>query len=197
MPSSVIGGITSLIGGSKLASAEKRAAASQAQGYRIAREDLQPFRDAGVNALGNYSALLGLGTPEQYQSAFDAFKTSPGYQWQLGQGIDALDRSAASRGNLFSGNQLQAVQTYGQGLASQEFNNYLSRLGNLAGRGQNAAVGQGGYSIGEGNAIAGGTRGAANALVSGYVGANNAMQQGFENNLAMAGLAGSVLGGFL
>lgn len=197
MPASALGAVTNLVGGSKLAGAEKRAAASEAQGYKIARSDLQPFRLAGENALGSYTDALGMNGQDGYQNALAAFQTSPGYQWQLDQGINAIDRSAAARGGLFSGNTLQSAQSFGQGLASQEWNNYLGRLSGLSGRGQNAAAGQGGFAIGEGNAVAGGTRGAANALVSGYVGANNSVQQGFENQMSMAGIAGSILGGFI
>ena len=65
------------------------------------------------------------------------------------EGVNALDRSAASRGRTLSGAQDRAVTRYGSDLASQEFGNAfnrslteynvnLSRLQGLAGVGQSA-----------------------------------------------------------
>ncbi len=173
--------VASIFGASKQAKAEKRAAAVQAAAAQQARADLQPFRETGGNALARLADSLGLTTPEAQQAAFDAFQTTPGYQFQLNQGIDAIDRSAAARGGLFSGNTLRAAQEYGQGLASTEFGNYLAYLGELSRSGQSAAAGQGAAGIAAGNATAGGIRGSANALAQGAYGVSNAITGGIEN----------------
>ncbi len=117
---------------------------------------------------------------------YSAFFKSPGYDFRFDEGLRAVDRSAAARGQLMSGGQMREVQRYGQGLASSEFGNYANRLSALAGIGQTAttaggqfgaaAAGQVGTSaanIGQ-SIMAGGT-----AQASGIVGANNALQQGF------------------
>lgn len=70
---------------------------------------------------------------------------TPGYQFQLGQGMQAIDRSAAARGGLMSGATIKAAQRYGTGLASQEFGNYANRLASLIGLGQTAAATAGGF----------------------------------------------------
>ena len=57
------------------------------------------------------------------------------------QGLQALDRSAASKGTLQSGGQAKGAQEFGQGLASQQYGNYFNRLLSLAGIGQGAASG--------------------------------------------------------
>jgi len=62
------------------------------------------------------------------------FSTSdPSYQWRLDQGQKAVERSAAARGLLQSGNAAIELQQYGQGMASQEygaqFNRTLSAMG--------------------------------------------------------------------
>jgi hypothetical protein len=55
------------------------------------------------------------------------FKESPGYQFVLSEGINALDKSAAAKGNLFSGASGKAISQYAEGLASQEYDNFLRR----------------------------------------------------------------------
>lgn len=61
-------------------------------------------------------------------SVLDRFQTSPGYQFQLDQGQKALEKSMASRGLLESGSFAQEMNKFGQGVANQEFNNYLNRV---------------------------------------------------------------------
>ena len=51
-----------------------------------------------------------------------------GYQFALDQGNQAINRSAAAKGMLNSGNVLAELAKYGQGMASQ---NYQQQLGNI------------------------------------------------------------------
>ncbi len=57
----------------------------------------------------------------------------PSYAWRFQQGQQAVERSAAAKGLLQSGNAAIELQQYGQGMASQEygaqFNRTLSALG--------------------------------------------------------------------
>lgn len=98
----------------------------------------QPYYDAGTGALTAYSNALGLNGQAANDNALTQFMASPGYQWQMQQGVNALDRSAAARGGLYSGAQGKALTEYGQGLANQEWYNYLTNLSGLAGAGQAA-----------------------------------------------------------
>lgn len=66
-------------------------------------------------------------SPETIQAKLEA---TPGYQFRFGQGMKALERSAAAKGNLLSGNTLAAAQEFGQGIASQEYQNRLGQLRN-------------------------------------------------------------------
>lgn len=77
---------------------------------------------------GMYGNALGLGGPGGTAAAQAAFQTGPGYQFQLEQGLDAINRSANAAGMGASGNMLREAQTFGQGLASQEYNNWLNNL---------------------------------------------------------------------
>ena len=61
------------------------------------------------------------------------FHTSPGYQFQLDQGLRAVDAGAAANGLLRSGAALKAEQTFGTGLADKEFApDYYNRLFDLS-----------------------------------------------------------------
>ena len=55
------------------------------------------------------------------------FLNSPQYQFLQKQGQQALDRSAAARGMGYSGAQMKAAQQFGQGLASQQYDNEYNR----------------------------------------------------------------------
>jgi hypothetical protein len=120
----------------------------------------------------------------------------PGYQFALGQGAQALDRSAASRGLVLSGGQLKDVTSYGQGMADQLFGTYFNQSMQLANLGENAAaqVGQQGTALAgqAGQAqLAAGTAGAA-----GIMGATNQIQ-GLLSNADLLALMNGGGGGFV
>src|SRR5216683_1232643 len=100
----IFGGIASLIGaGTSLYSANQQSSAAQA-----AANNLTPFRNAGLRGTQTLENMLGLRTGPIAGGATPSFQGSPGYQWQLGQGIDAIQNSAAARGGVVSGNTLKA-----------------------------------------------------------------------------------------
>ncbi len=110
----------------------------------------------------------------------DKLKTTPGYQFRLQEGINALDRGAAARGLSLSGAQLKGVQGYGEGMASQEYTNYMNRLASLAGLGQQAAGTTGQYGINYANQAGQNTMAAGNARASGYINQANAFTGGVQ-----------------
>ena len=68
-----------------------------------------------------------------------AFKGSPGYQFALDQGAQAIQRqNSAQRG---SANVLAELMKYGSGLAAQDYGNTVDRLGRLAGQEQQYDLG--------------------------------------------------------
>ena len=81
----------------------------------------------------------------------EALQADPGYQFQLQQGNQALERSLAARGLGQSGAALKAAQEYGQGLANQTYNDYFNRQAQLAGQGFGAAQGLGSLYTNLGN----------------------------------------------
>lgn len=98
-----------------------------------------PYVETGLKAYGSLGALQGLGTDADRQAAMGKFQTSPGYDFRMQEGVNAIDRSAAARGSLMSGQTLKALNEYGQGLASQEYGDYYNRLAGLADTGANAS----------------------------------------------------------
>lgn len=54
-------------------------------------------------------------------------QSDPGYQFQLNQGNQALDRKQAASGNFFSGGALKEAQEFGQGLADTTYNSAYNR----------------------------------------------------------------------
>lgn len=117
---------------------------------------------------GAIAGLLGQGpNSAANQAAFNNYLGSTGYQFQLGQGTQAIDSNAASRGLLQSGANAKALAGYGQNLASTTFNNYLGQLGGLnAAQGQTAALGENMLSnIGSNGTGAGASAG--NAIMNG------------------------------
>lgn len=109
-----------------------------------------PWYEAGTGALqqiqqgiadgtfnpGTYSApqtanltnlnTLAIADPGAFSGQVD-LTADPGYQFRLQQGINALDKSAASKGTLQSGAQAKAVTGYASDMASQEYQNAYNR----------------------------------------------------------------------
>ncbi len=171
---------------------------------------LTPYSNLGTGAGNQLADLYGIGysnpqgTSAGGQAVMDKargnFTNTPDYQFAFDQGLQALDRSAASRGSLLSGGQVKGAQEFGQGLASQQFSNYFNRLLSLFQVGGNAAGTFLGGAVNSGNAAlngaltsaqqqgstlssigatqAAGTIGSANSLVGGIQGAGSAVAQG-------------------
>lgn len=132
----------------------------------------------------------GFGSLDRDFSLAD-FHTDPGYQWRMDQGIQALDRSASARGQLFSGGELKALDRYNQGFASNEYQNAFSRytqnqgnrfnrLAALSGIGQAAQNQMTGYAQNLGPSLAQGYYGIGNAQAAGAYGQANAINNGLN-----------------
>jgi len=108
---------------------------------RAAAGNYQPFLDGGQQATKTLADLYGLNGADAASAATTGFEDTPGYQFARDQGIKALDASAARNGMLRSGNQEQAVQQYGTGLAQQYYQQFLQNLQQQQATGLNAAGG--------------------------------------------------------
>lgn len=110
----------------------------QKQQWDTTQANQAPFLKAGQSAIGDLSSLMAPGgelsqgwtgqfTPPTAAQA----EATPGFQFTLKQGQDAIQNSAAAQGNLLSGGTLASLDKYSQGLAStnyqQAFNNALTQ----------------------------------------------------------------------
>lgn len=179
----------------------------QKQQWNTTQANEAPWLSAGKGALGNLQAILnspGQGWNQTFTAPTAAEAAQyPGYQFQLQQGEQALQNSAAAKGALYSGNTQEALTNYAEQAGQSDYtnvynqafnqylqnyaqyNNQLNRLSALAGTGQTAAttsgqLGQAAASnVGNISLTAGAQQGqdiqnAAAAQASGYVGGANA-----------------------
>ncbi len=163
---------------------------------REAQQYHKPYTDVGKGAIYTLADLYGISTdgnpnatPYGEQSV-QAFRNSPDYDFAFREGNRALTFSNAAQGMLRSGNHLRDLTQYGQGLATQNFNNYAQRLMSLANLGRGAASQASGQGIQVGNNLATSLGNQGQALASGVVGSTNAWNQGLStagNNLAFYG----------
>ncbi len=182
---SLIGGVMQSRAASKATSAQSKAAdqqvALQREIYNDTSQKFQPYLNAGGTGLQAYMSELGLGNAPK---GYGGFEATPGYQFQLDQGLSATNALAGARGGLNSGRTMQALQDYGSGLASQEYGNYMNRLAGLTDMGQasagNMAAAGNAYASGAGNALAG----KGNAQAAGAIGGANAWSGALNNGIA-------------
>lgn len=195
------------------AAAQRYAADLQKQMFDKQLELQAPFREAGLAGQNRLLELLGLGgnagaqgygkyASAEFTPANFLANQDPGYAFRMAEGMKGLERSAAARGGLLSGAALKGIQQYGQGLASEEYQNAFNRyqtqrtntlnpFASLAGVAQTSsnalanAAGQ--YGSNAGNlAMAGGANQANAALAMGNIRAQqfgnyaNALGQGYD-----------------
>jgi hypothetical protein len=96
-------------------------------GTQAAEQPYQQTGATGANALNRYVSN-GFTAPTLAQA-----EATPGYQFNLQQGTQAIADQASATGNLLSGTTGTALEQYGQGLAQttyqQAFNNALNTYG--------------------------------------------------------------------
>lgn len=96
----------------------------------------QPYMDAGKGAMGDlqnqYKDLLGGGVQNRLG---ESFKESPGYQFALQQALSGGNNAAAMGGQLGIPAHEQANMATAQGLASQDYGNYMQNQMGLYGQG--------------------------------------------------------------
>ena len=164
----IIGGVSSLVGDVIGASSASKAATAQAQAAQQAQQleqknatqalgiqssaqqstqaNLSPYAQSGTMALSKLNAMQPFSAPTAQQAS-----ETPGYQFQLTQGLKALQNSAAARGGLLGSGTAKSINDYAQGTAASNYGNTYNRAlqtyqtnfgnqANLAQQGQGAAT---------------------------------------------------------
>jgi hypothetical protein len=167
--SSIAGGILGSNAAGAAAQAAQTAAANSNQVaggvYSNTQNNLNPYIQTGQSSNNALAGLLGIGgNPAASSQAFQNYLGSTNYQFQLGQGEQAIDYANAPSFN--SGATAKALNNYAQGQAGNALQGYEGLLTGLSGQGLQA-----GSTLG--------------SLGSQYA------SQVSSNNLAAAGVQGS------
>lgn len=136
----------------------------------------KPFVDRGNVAGETLHSFLGLGTSTAQDRAFENYKNSTGYQFQIQSGADAINQNAATKGLLKSGSNLKGLTKYGQNVASGFTRNYLNDLQTQQTAGLNAA---GANASSNGNVLSqtvANNNNAGNATIQSNTDSTNALQ---------------------
>lgn len=176
--------------------AAQQANATQQSEFSTEQANEAPWLQAGQ------SALTQMQNPS-FQQPFTManFQQDPGYQFDLQQGQQAIQRAAAANGGLQGGGSAKALAQYTQGMASndyeQAYNNYnnnqslaFNRLAATAGMGQTATAGMNQAGQNASTNISQNTMGAANAMGAASIAQGNnwsntlgSIGNGMSNNL--------------
>jgi hypothetical protein len=189
----IAGGALSAAGQSDAAAASAAVAREQLDWtkkvYGNAQKDIVPYTHLGEVGAKGYEANLPYLTSrygmEDYRqsplytpmvSNLAELQASPGYQFQLQQGLQGVQQGAAAKGGLLSGAAGQAMNTYAQGQAAQGYQsaweraqkaygtaftqdlNQKAQIGQMylepAKLGQSSVLGLGSIGVGAANAMA-------------------------------------------
>lgn len=206
--SDFVGGIT----GSSAADASRKAAADTYAKQQAASSGL---RGAGDSYATDMTALSKSYAPWQNTGSMandavaqlianpSSVRSLPAYQFMLGEGTKAIDRSAASNGSLFSGRTGKALEGYGINLADKTYGDQLSRLLGVSQQGLGATqAGVGTQSQGLTGQLGaratsyGQDFNSAGTIGQGDIAAANAKAKGMQNLLNFGGsLAGDIFSG--
>lgn len=161
--------------------------------FDITQENLRPFQEAGVGALGQQQALLGLSGQDAQNEAFAAFNESPGQKFIRERAQKNLVRNASAIGGLGGGNVRSALVEQGTGFAQQDFNNQFGRLGQIAGQGQAAVTNIGQFGAQAANQAGSAAIAGSEARASGILGGAQVESQFTNSLLNLGGTIGGAL----
>jgi len=209
-----------LYGSSQAAGAAKDSANLQKMQYLMTRQDLSPFTAAGASALPGLATLASSGPtgggPNYLDLAYNQYlpprmtqaelEQTPGYQFQLQQGLKQTQSAAAARGLGVSGASLKGAAEFVTGLADKNYQNQFNnaqqrfkdvlelntgqqgqltnqfqRLFDTARLGENAAAGLGAEGTKAAGNAGNALQAAGEAEARGLTNTGNALNQGLQN----------------
>lgn len=202
--SAAVGAISSSDAASAQTSAANNATNEQQAQFNSTQQNLAPYITSGTTATNALNNLTGAGTSNPLTSPLLAgaplpptmteaqLKQTPGYEFNLSQGLESTQNSAAARGLGNSGAALKGAANYATGLADStyqnQFNNYqtmfndtlanqtnsFNRLMGLSSQGENAAAGLGNVGAQTASNIGSNIIGAGNAQGAADIAGGNA-----------------------
>jgi hypothetical protein len=140
----VVSGAATAYAGHEASSATKNAsnAAIQQQQSALAQQAQlsAPYRQLGESAIPQLQSLLGLG-PGGSAGALDTLRQTPGYQFAQEQGTKGTLNAASAQQMTISGNTLEDLAKFNQGLADTTYQQNVGNTLNAVNTGQAAAAG--------------------------------------------------------
>lgn len=158
-----------------------------------AQAGLQPYQQAGTNAVRMQEALSGALGPEAMAQAYQALQQSPAFAALLQQGNTNILQNASATGGLRGGNTQEALAQFAPQLLQQFAQQQFGQLGQLSGQGLSAAGQQGQFGLAGAGGIAGLQQDVGAYQAGGILGAQQAQTQA-RNQLIGYGLQGAGLG---
>lgn len=147
----------------------------------VQQPNVHPGGPSGpVTIDGATGAVIEPGKPDM-----SAFFESPDYQFNLGEGQKAIDRSLVARGRGLSGAGVKEGVRYASGAASNEYGNFVSRLMTQAGLGETGVNTSANAGLTTSSNIGNALQNQGNARASGYAGKNEAVQGTLGNLLTL------------
>ena len=179
----VIGAGASIYGSSVQAKAAGNAISAQQDMFNTAKNEQQPFINAGQSVLPYLQKLL---TPGPDQTA--TLSQLPGFQFAQDWGQKGVTNQGTVTG--LGGNTLTAGANFATGTAQQGWGTLVNQLQGLASMGSSGAAALGGQAVQSGANIGGSMIGQGNALAAGAVGAGNQIGGGLTTAALLAKLTG-------
>lgn len=208
--SAAVGAVSSSNAAGAQANAANKSINAQATYLGQTEDSLNPYLQTGTQANTALSNGLGLGGSNPFSSPLlqapqsptamteSQLQQTPGYQFNLSQGLESVQNSAAARGLGVSGAALKGAANYATGLADStyqnQFNNQqtlysnqvtnqtnqFNRLLGLTQLGDNTATGLGNIRAGTAAGVSNSLIGAGNAQAAGDIATGNAISSAFQ-----------------
>jgi hypothetical protein len=115
---------------------------------------LKPYTEAGLPALEEQQAFLGLRGPEAERAAIERISGSERFQELTRQGEEALLQRASATGGLRGGNIQGALAQFRPQVLNQLIEEQYGRLGGMTTLGQRSAAGVGAAGMESGVSVA-------------------------------------------
>lgn len=206
-----VGAISSSDAAGAQANAANKSINAQATYLDQTQQSLSPYLQTGTQANTALGNAVGLGTsnplsspllqaPQSPNAMTEAqLQQTPGYQFNLSQGLQSVQNAAAARGLGVSGAALKGAANYATGLADSTYQNQFSnqqtlyqnqvtnqtnqfnRLLGLTQLGDNTATGLGNIRAGTSAGISNSLIGAGNAQASSDIATGNAISGAFQS----------------
>lgn len=174
------------------ADASNNALNFQRQVFDQNQANISPFLKIGRDASNQLGDFTGLNPNANIENVLARFRASPDYSFAFGEGLRALENSAAARGGLLGGNFARGATEYGSNFANNYLQQYINRLMGITQLGASTATGNAQINNQSGALIGNTMQNVGTANASGIVGGTNALtgaiSGGVNNYLLMNAL---------